>query len=63
MTFIMTSGSVGGIVYSPISGWVNSNFDVTLTMGVGLITTILMLSISLFLKFKKRNAKIKYNNN
>jgi len=53
MTFIMTSGSVGGIVYSPISGWVNSNFDVMLTMGIGLITTILMLSISFFLKFKK----------
>lgn len=53
MTFIMTSGSVGGIIYSPISGWVSSNFNVMLTMGIGLITTILMLSISLFLKFKK----------
>jgi len=55
MTFIMTSGSVGGIIYSPISGWVNSNFDVTATMGIGIITTVLMLSISLFLKFKKYN--------
>jgi len=55
MTFIMTSGSVGGIIYSPISGWVNSNFDVTATMGIGAVTTILMLSISLFLKFKKYN--------
>lgn len=54
MTFIMTSGSVGGIIYSPISGWVSSNFNVTLTMGIGLITTILMLSISLFLKFRRK---------
>ncbi|UUV19028.1 MFS transporter [Fusobacteria bacterium ZRK30] len=54
MTFIMTSGSVGGIIYSPVSGWVSSNFNVMLTMGIGLITTILMLSISLFLKFKKK---------
>lgn len=54
MTFIMTSGSVGGIIYSPISGWVSSNFNVMLTMGIGLITTILMLSISLFLKIKKK---------
>lgn len=53
MTFIMTSGSVGGIIYSPVSGWVSSNFNVMLTMGIGLITTILMLSISLFLKFRK----------
>jgi fucose permease len=55
MTFIMTSGSVGGIIYSPISGWINSNFDVTITMGIGVITTVLMLSISLFLKIKKYN--------
>jgi len=55
MTFIMTSGSVGGIIYSPISGWINSNFDVTATMGIGVVTTILMLSISLLLKFKKEN--------
>ena len=55
MTFIMTSGSVGGIIYSPISGWINSNFDVTVTMGIGVITTVLMLSISLVLKFKKYN--------
>jgi len=53
MTFIMTSGSIGGIMYSPISGWVSSNFNVMLTMGIGLITTILMLSISLFLKFRR----------
>jgi len=53
MTFIMTSGSLGGILYSPISGWVSSNFDVMLTMGIGLMTTFLMLSISLVLKFKK----------
>ncbi|MEI6857189.1 MFS transporter [Psychrilyobacter sp.] len=53
MTFIMTSGSVGGIMYSPISGWVNSNFDVTITMGIGVITTVLMLSVSFVLKFKK----------
>ncbi len=55
MTFIMTSGSVGGIIYSPISGWVNSNFNVMLTMGIGLITNILMLSISLFLKLRRKN--------
>ncbi|MCS5422184.1 MULTISPECIES: MFS transporter [Psychrilyobacter] len=55
MTFIMTSGSVGGIIYSPISGWVNSNFDVAATVGIGVITTVLMLSISLYLKFKKYN--------
>jgi len=53
MTFIMTSGSVGGIMYSPISGWVSSNFNVMLTMGIGVITTILMLSISLVLKFRR----------
>lgn len=53
MTFIMTAGSLGGIIYSPISGWINSNFDVILTMGTGLITIVLMLSISLFLKLKK----------
>ncbi|MGB6128557.1 MAG: MFS transporter [Psychrilyobacter sp.] len=53
MTFIMTSGSVGGIMYSPISGWVSGHFNVALTMGMGIITTILMLSISLFLKFRR----------
>ena len=53
MTFIMTAGSVGGIIYSPISGWINSNFSVIITMGIGLITSILMLLILFILKFKK----------
>jgi len=53
MTFIMTAGSLGGIIYSPFSGWINSNFSVITTMGIGLMTSILMLSISFFLKLKK----------
>lgn len=53
MTFIMTSGSIGGIVYSPISGWINSAFSVVVTMGFGLIMIILMLFISLFFSFRK----------
>ena len=60
MTFIMTCGSIGGIVYSPISGWLNSNFNISVTVGLGLITTLLMLVISLFLKMKKLK-KIKEN--
>jgi len=53
MTFIMMSGSIGGIVYSPVSGWVNSNYTIETTMGVGVITTLMMLSTTVFLKLKK----------
>ena len=53
MTFIMMSGSIGGIAYSPISGWVNSNYTIETTMGVGVITTLMMLSTTIFLKLKK----------
>lgn len=53
ITFIMTAGSLGGIIYSPISGWVNSSFGVIVTMGIGLVTSVLMLLILFILKFKK----------
>jgi fucose permease len=52
MTFIMTSGSVGGILYSPISSWVNTNYSLWITMSVGVITTLMMLLISLYIKRK-----------
>lgn len=53
ITFIMTAGSLGGIIYSPISGWINSSFGVIVTMGIGLVTSVLMLLILFILKFKK----------
>ncbi|RUA09561.1 MAG: hypothetical protein DSY38_00485 [Fusobacteria bacterium] len=54
MTFIMMSGSIGGIAYSPISGWINSNYTIEITMGVGVITTLLMLLIGIILKLKNK---------
>ena len=54
MTFIMMSGSIGGIAYSPISGWINSNYTIEITMGVGVITTLLMLLIGVILKLKNK---------
>ena len=59
MTFIMTSGSIGGIIYSPISGWTNNNFGISITIGIGMITTILMLSILLMLRIKRGASKYK----
>jgi fucose permease len=52
MTFIMMSGSIGGIVYSPISGWINNGYGITTTIGLGVVTTLIMLSISIFIKYK-----------
>jgi len=54
MTFIMMSGSIGGIAYSPISGWINSNYTIEITMGVGVITTLSMLLIGIILKLKNK---------
>ncbi len=54
MTFIMISGSVGGIVYSPISSWINTNYGIVSTMSFGVITTFTMLFLTILLKIKSK---------
>ncbi|MCK5780024.1 MAG: MFS transporter [Psychrilyobacter sp.] len=46
MTFIMISGSIGGVLYSPISGFINAHYNVETTLSIGVFTTCLMLIIS-----------------
>jgi len=49
MTFIMISGSIGGIIYSPITGYINEMYDLASTLKLGVYTTLLMLIINLFI--------------